>query len=91
MLKKNGPSEKLCNFFVFQPILIKIKLESDLDLNRSFPASFYDPVIFGTPYVHISEKIDDFDSHPQNHRFFINMSIATGGTKNHRIIKTPRK
>ena len=72
---------KCSNFFVFQPILIKLILESDLVLNRSFPESFYDLMIFDTPYAHISEKIDDFGSHPQNHQFFGNMSIGVPVSK----------
>ena len=48
---------KCSNFFVFQPILIKLIVESDLVLNRSFPEIFYDLMICYTPYAHISEKI----------------------------------
>ena len=49
---------KCSNFFVFQPILIKLILESDLVLNRSFPESFYDLMIFLCSYF---RKIDDFE------------------------------
>ena len=89
--KKKLTLGKCSNFFVFQPILIKMILESDLVLNRSFPESFYDLMIFDTPYAHISEKIDDFGSHPQNHQFFRKYEHRGTGIKNHQIIKTLRK
>ena len=48
--KKKRTLGKCSNFFVFQPILIKIYLESDLVLSRPFPGSFYDLMILGTSY-----------------------------------------
>ena len=36
-------------------------MDSDLVLIRSFPGSFYHPVIFGTSSDHISEKFSDFE------------------------------
>ena len=44
-------TSKFSNFFVFQQILIKFYLESDLILNRWFPGSFFDLSIFYTPLV----------------------------------------
>ena len=52
-LKKKRTLGKCSNFFVFQPILIKLILESDLVLNRSFPESFYDLMIFDTLLTHV--------------------------------------
>ena len=45
-----------CQFFSTRTILIKIKMESDLVLIRSFPGSFYHSVFFSTPSDHILEK-----------------------------------
>ena len=55
---------------------MKIFVESDLVIIRSFPGSFYHPVILDTPSDHISEKIQCFLGYkrlllyPKNNCFF---------------------